>query len=87
MKNGYKWGVPLTLQAISGAVLLGGHYIVERKPLSIVENTVEIYTYAPLIVFLDALFAFGYRPCLLKKLNEKLKIVASRLKLRRDRNL
>jgi uncharacterized membrane protein YGL010W len=73
------------LQAISWAAQFVSHSVFERRSPALVDNAFQSFLMAPLFVFMELLFALGYRPALYKRTRDKTKIAITTWKMGKER--
>jgi 2-hydroxy fatty acid dioxygenase len=72
VEGAWKWA--LALHALAWYMQIHpGHAIFERKKPALLDSLVQAFAAAPLFVWLEVLFAFGYRSELQKRVSHKVK--------------
>ena len=60
----------IAIQIVSWIAQFVGHGVYEGRAPALLDNLVQALVLAPFFVFMEALFHFGYRPELQKRVNE-----------------
>jgi uncharacterized membrane protein YGL010W len=71
------------VHALSWALQIGAHHVFEGRSPALFDNLAQAFLMAPLFVFLEMLFYFGYRPALYKRYSDNVGVAVT--KYRRDR--
>jgi uncharacterized membrane protein YGL010W len=72
------WKLALALHALAWYMQIHpGHGIFERRKPALMDRFVQAFAAAPFFVWLEVLFAFGYRPELQKRMSLKAGIKTS----------
>jgi uncharacterized membrane protein YGL010W len=73
LSNRHSWLVALFIQLVSWGLQIAGHYFFEKRSPAFLDNLIQSFLLAPLFVFVEVMFALGYRPTLRKRINDKVK--------------
>ena len=84
-KTPHAFLISTALQAASWIAQFAGHYLLEHRSPALLDNIFQAFLLAPLFVFMEFLFALGYRPALYKRTREKTKIAITTWKMGRER--
>ena len=80
-KTTHSLPITLSLQLLSWSAQLLGHYVFEHRSPALLDNLFQAFLLAPMFVFMEFLFAMGYRPALLKRTREKTKTAITTWKM------
>jgi len=62
--------VAIAVEIVAWIAQFVGHGVYEGRAPALLDNLVQAFVLAPFFVFMEALFKFGYRPELQKRVNE-----------------
>ncbi|KAI8053900.1 DUF962-domain-containing protein [Syncephalis plumigaleata] len=68
------------VQVFSWAAQIFTHHVFEKRAPALQDNLAQAFLQAPLFVFLEILFAFGYRPALHKRIRNQVGINVTRFR-------
>ena len=77
--------ISLIIQAFSWAAQFFGHFFFEKRAPAFLDNIFQAFLLAPLFIFMELLFVLGYRPALLKRTRDKIKIAITTWKMGKER--
>ncbi len=79
------FAISTAIQLLAWIAQFAGHYVFEHRAPALLDNIFQAFLLAPLFVFMEFLFALGYRPALYKRTREKTKIAITTWKMGKER--
>jgi uncharacterized membrane protein YGL010W len=72
------------VEIVSWIAQFVGHGVYEGRAPALLDNLLQALVLAPFFVFMEALFSFGYRPELQKRVNEAVEKEIKRVKAEKE---